>query len=299
MFNTGDNMKICTLCPRRCGVDRTKTVGRCGCGEEMRIARAALHFGEEPPISGTNGSGTIFFGGCSLGCIFCQNSEISRTATGRVYTVNDLAEEIKSLEEQGAHNINFVTGTQYADRIIEALCIYRPDIPVVWNTGGYETVETVEMLSDYVDIWLPDLKYAASEKAERYSKAPDYPDTAFRAVRRMIELSGPLEKDEKGIAVKGVLIRHLILPSNTKNSIAVLERIAEEFGTEIPVSLMSQYTPHGDISGHPEINRRITRREYDKVCAVAMELGIGEYTQELSSAEESYIPEFNLEKRPL
>lgn len=292
-------MKNCTLCPRRCGIDRTKNAGRCGCSVEMRIARAALHFGEEPPISGTKGSGTIFFGGCSLGCCFCQNSEISREATGRAYTVPQLAEEIKRLEAQGAHNINFVTGTHYADKIIEALCMYRPNIPVVWNTGGYETLETVEILKDYVDIWLPDIKYAISEKAEKYSKAPDYPEVTFEAVRRMIEISGPLKTDEKGIAQRGVLIRHLILPSNTKNSIAVLKRIAAEFGTEIPVSLMSQYTPHGDISDYPEINRRITRREYDKVCAKALELGIGEYTQELSSAEESYIPEFNLEKRPL
>lgn len=264
----------------------------------MRIARAALHFGEEPPISGTKGSGTIFFGGCTLGCRYCQNSEISRCATGKVYTVPQLAEAIKSLEEHGAHNINFVTGTQYAHKIIEALDIYRPDIPVVWNTSGYETIETIEMLKDYVDIWLPDIKYAINEKAEKYSLALDYPEVAFAAVKRMIELSGPLQTDENGIAYKGVLIRHLILPSNTKNSIAVLERIVSEIGTEVPVSLMSQYTPHGEISEYPEINRRITRREYDKVCTKALELGIGEYTQELSSAEESYIPEFDLD-RPL
>ncbi len=276
--------------------DRTKTAGLCGCKEEIRIARAALHFGEEPPISGKNGSGTIFFGGCSLRCCFCQNSEISRVATGKAYTVQQLAEEIKNLEAQGAHNINFVTGTQYTDSIIEALKIYRPNIPIVWNTGGYETTDTVERLSEYVDIWLPDIKYALPEKAEKYSKASDYPEIAFAAVRRMLELSGILKTDENGIAEKGVLIRHLILPSNTKNSIAVLERIAKEFGNEVPVSLMSQYTPHGDISEYPEINRRITEREYDKVCAKALELGIKGYTQERSSATESYIPEFNLEK---
>lgn len=262
----------------------------------MRIARAALHFGEEPPISGTKGSGTIFFGGCSLGCRYCQNSEISREATGRVYTVQQLAETIKDLEAQGAHNINFVTGTQYTCEIIKALDIYRPNIPIVWNTSGYETLETIELLKDYVDIWLPDIKYAISEKAERYSLAPDYPETAFAAVGRMLEISGPLKTDENGIAQKGVLIRHLILPSNTKNSIAVLERIASEFGTAVPVSIMSQYTPHGDISQLPEINRKITRREYDKVCTKALELGIGEYTQELTSATESWIPEFYLEK---
>lgn len=276
--------------------DREKTAGRCGCRTEIRIARAALHFGEEPPISGINGSGTVFFGGCSLRCCFCQNSEISREATGRVYTVQQLAEEIKNLEAQGAHNINFVTGTHYADSIMAALDIYRPDIPIVWNTGGYETTDTIERLSKYVDIWLPDIKYALPEKAEKYSKAPDYPEIAFAAVRRMLELSGILKTDENGIAESGVLIRHLILPSNTKNSIAVLERIAEEFGNEVPVSLMSQYTPHGKISDYPEINRKITGREYDKVCAKALELGIKGYTQERSSATESYIPEFNLEK---
>ncbi len=289
-------MKNCTLCPRRCGADRTKTAGLCGCTDEIRIARAALHFGEEPPISGTKGSGTIFFAGCSLGCRYCQNSEISREAIGRVYTAEQLAKEIKSLEEQGAHNINFVTGTHYTEQIIEALEIYRPNIPVVWNTGGYENLETVERLSDYVDIWLPDIKYALNEKAEKYSRAPDYPQIAFAAVKRMLELSDSLSTDKNGIAEKGVLIRHLILPSNTKNSIAVLERIAEEFGNEVPVSLMSQYTPHGDILDFPEINRRITKREYDKVCTKALELGIKGYTQELSSADECYIPEFKLEK---
>ncbi len=289
-------MKNCTLCPRKCNADRSKKAGACGCKDEIRIARAALHFGEEPPISGTKGSGTIFFAGCSLRCCFCQNSEISREAVGKIYTVSELAEEIKNLEAQGAHNISFVTGTHYADLIIEALNIYRPGIPIVWNTGGYETLETVERLKGFVDIWLPDLKYAISEKAEKYSKAPDYPDTAFAAVRRMLDLSGTLQADENGIAKKGVLIRHLILPSNTKNSIAVIERIAKEFGNEVPLSLMSQYTPHGNISEYPEINRRITKREYDKVCAKALELGIKGYTQELSSAKESYIPEFNIEK---
>ncbi len=262
----------------------------------MRIARAALHFGEEPPISGTKGSGTVFFGGCTLRCRYCQNSEISREATGRVYTSDQLAKEIKHLEAQGAHNINFVTGTQYIDEIIEALEIYRPNIPIVWNTGGYETADTIEKLKEYVDIWLPDIKYAVSEKAEKYSNAPDYPETAFAAVGKMLRISGPLITDNNGIAQKGVLIRHLILPSNTKNSIAVLERIAEEFGADVPVSIMSQYTPHGSIEEFPEINRRITKREYDKVCMRALELGIKGFTQGLSSAEESYIPEFNLEK---
>lgn len=290
-------MKSCRLCPRKCGADRTKMAGHCGCGDEMRIARVALHFGEEPPISGINGSGTIFFGGCSLGCRYCQNSEISREATGRVYTVEQLAEEIKSLESQGAHNINFVTGTQYAEHIVKALEIYRPQIPILWNCGGYEAIETIELLKNYVNIWLPDIKYAIGEKAERYSNAPDYPDIAFAAVERMVELSGGLKTDENGIAQSGVLIRHLILPSNTKNSIAVLERIHEKFGSSVPLSLMSQYTPHGDISDLPEINRRITEREYNKVCTKALELGLSGYTQELSSASEAYIPVFNLDKK--
>ncbi len=290
-------MKSCRLCPRECGADRIKGVGICGCGDEMRVARAALHFGEEPPISGANGSGTIFFGGCSLRCRYCQNSEISREATGKVYTVEQLAEEIKNLEAQGAHNINYVTGTHYAEQIVKALEIYRPQIPIVWNCGGYETIETIELLKDYVNIWLPDIKYAIAEKAERYSNAPDYPETAFAAVEHMVELSGALETNEKGIAQKGVLIRHLILPSNTRNSIAVLERIYEKFGNSIPISLMSQYTPHGDIADLPEINRRITEREYNKVCAKMLELGLNGFTQELSSASETYIPEFNLDKQ--
>lgn len=260
----------------------------------MRIARIAPHFGEEPPISGTKGSGTVFFGGCNLGCCFCQNSMISVKPTGKPYTPRMLADSIKALEETGVHNISFVTGTQYVEGIIETLNIYRPGVPIVWNCSGYETLETVDKLAEFVDIWLPDIKYAISEKAAKYSNAPDYPQVAFDAVERMLAHSGVLETDEEGIAKKGVLIRHLVLPGNTKNSIAVLTEIAQRFGNEVPVSIMSQYIPCGDAEKFPEINRRVTAREYDKVCAAAQELEINGFTQEMTSATKAWIPDFDV-----
>lgn len=286
----------CSLCPRHCLVNRENSVGFCKCSDEMTIARIAPHFGEEPPISGSRGSGTVFFSGCSLGCCYCQNSVISCGPVGKKYSPERLADEIKKLEATGVHNISFVTGSHYAFQIYKAMKLYRPSVPVVWNSSGYETTETVEMLSEFVDIWLPDIKYAIPEKAKRYSNAEDYAQYAFPAVELMLQKNGPLALNNEGIAQKGVLIRHLVLPSNTKNSIAVLEEISKRFGNEVPVSIMNQYVPCGRADLFPEINRKVTRREYDKVCAKALELGINGFTQLSSSATKDWIPDFDTEK---
>lgn len=257
--------------------------------KEIHVALTSLHMWEEPPISGTNGSGAVFFSGCPLGCVYCQNQDISRGAVGKSYSPSQLAEAFHALEEQGAHNINLVTGTHFIPQIIEAFGIYRPSVPVVWNCSGYETLEALEMLAPYVDIWLPDYKYGLSETAARYSRAPDYPETALAAIKRMRSLC-PENIIENGIMRKGMIIRHLILPGNLRNSVAALRKLAAEL-PETPVSLMSQYTPpRGLPEGFSEINRPITRHEYDRICALADQLGITGYTQELAAADSAYVP---------
>ncbi len=288
-------MNGCSLCPRRCGADRSSGAsGFCGAADTMRIARAAPHMWEEPPISGSKGSGTIFFCGCSLGCVFCQNHDISRGGpVGREVTSRELAQIMSELEAQGVHNINFVTGTHFIPQIIAALEIYRPSVPIVWNTGGYETEDAVDMLAPWVDIWLPDYKYALSEPAEKYSAAPDYPVTAMKALRLMRSRQPENIYDREGMLRKGVIVRHLVLPLNVRNSIAVLERIAEEL-PGVPVSLMSQYTPVVSDPRYPELNRRITAREYDKVCARMAELDLEGFIQERESSTGEFIPRWEL-----
>ena len=259
---------ICTLCPRKCGVDRTEKTGYCGSGAALHIARAKLHFWEEPPISGNRGSGTVFFTGCSLKCAFCQNSVISQEDThGRDFTVEEFIGVMKDLEGQGAHNINLVTPTHFAGEIAEALRQYKPKVPVVWNCGGYESVETLRMLEGLVDVYLPDFKYAENDLAVEVSGAPNYKETALAAIKEMVRQTGENGYSPEGILLKGVIIRHLILPAHTRNSIAVLDLIAKEF-PGIPVSLMSQYTPAGRVLTEERfkmLNRRITLREHRKV----------------------------------
>jgi len=288
-------MISCKLCPRKCGAQRTVEVGNgfCHMPERVHTAQIMLHMWEEPPISGEKGSGAVFFSGCPLGCVFCQNHDISRGAVGKSCTPEELAEAFRSLEEQGAHNINLVTGTHFIPQIIEALNIYRPHIPVVWNSSGYETVEAVEMLSAYVDIWLPDYKYGLSETAEKYSRAPDYPETALAAIMRMRSYC-PENIIENGIMKKGMIIRHLILPASIRNSAAALRRLASNL-PDTPVSLMSQYTPPKELGAEfAEINRPITQHEYDRICALAEQLSITGYTQELSAADSVYVPVWDI-----
>lgn len=237
----------CRLCPRECGVDRSKSVGFCGRSDELTVARSDLHFWEEPPISGKRGSGTVFFTGCSLRCIFCQNHEISTGDNfGRRVSPKELSDMFFELIEKGAHNINLVTPTHYADKIAEALSIKKLPVPVVYNCGGYEKIETLKMLEGLVDIYLPDFKYAEKELGQKLSKVSDYPCVCEKAIEEMLRQQPENIYDEDGLMQKGVIIRHLILPLHTKNSIKVLERISERFPST-PVSLMAQYTPIGSL----------------------------------------------------
>jgi len=288
-------MMTCSLCPRRCDAarDSQRGDGFCAMPVDMYVALVSLHMWEEPPISGTNGSGTIFFSGCPLGCVFCQNHEISRRPAGKLYTPEQLSHTFRLLEERGAHNISLVTGTHYIPMIIAAFRLYRPKIPVVWNSGGYETPESIDALAPYVDIWLPDYKYGLTEAAAKYSNAPDYPETAMAAIMRMRSHT-PENVLEDGIMKKGVIVRHLILPGNLRNSAAALRRIASKLpGT--PVSLMSQYVPpEGLPEEFAEINRTLSEREYERICDLALQLGIDGYTQELDAADSGYVPKWDI-----
>lgn len=290
-------LEHCTLCPRRCGAKRSSLSGngRCGVGADAVVARAALHFWEEPCISGTRGSGAVFFTGCPLGCIFCQNYAISRKKQiGKTVSPDRLAQIFENLTAQGAHNINLVTPTHFVPAILEALSIHRPTVPVVYNCGGYESLETLKLLEGHVDIYLPDFKYAEGSLAAELSDAPDYPETAEIAIREMIRQTGPAEYDADGIMTHGTIVRHLILPGHTKNSIAVLDWLAQNLPEGVPVSLMAQYVPCGRAAEFPPLDRRITKREYEKVQDHLFSLGLDGYVQERESASKSYIPPFDL-----
>ncbi len=285
----------CRLCPRECGADRTQETGFCGGGNGIRAARAALHLWEEPCISGTNGSGTVFFSGCHLQCCFCQNEPISTGNDGKNISPERLAEIFLELQEQGAHNINLVTASHLLPWIIEALTIAKPDlqIPVVYNCGGYESVESIAALDGLVDIFLPDFKFFSSETASAYANAPDYPEVAERAIAQMLSQTGK-PVIENGLMKRGCIIRHLVLPSHRHESIALLHHLAERFGTDqFLLSLMSQYTPMQEFPVHPELNRRITKMEYNSVMKAAQDLGFSGYFQDKSSAQSSYTPDFD------
>ena len=282
----------CTLCPRNCRVDRAGTAGYCGMGQNARVARAALHFWEEPCISGVRGSGTVFFSGCTLRCAYCQNHEISHLRQGKDVTAAHLAGLFKNLAEQGAHNVNLVTGTQFVPVILEALSIYKPPVPVVWNSGGYEKIETLRLLEGAVDIYLPDFKHLAPRLSALCAGAPDYGEVAGAAIAEMLRQAGPPVYDADGMMRKGVLIRHLILPGCTGDSMNILSFIAEHF-PGVPVSLMRQYTPE-PWCHIPGLNRRITDKEYQRVLARFQALGLEGYLQEEESADAHYTPAFDL-----
>ncbi|MBQ7596643.1 MAG: radical SAM protein [Clostridia bacterium] len=285
----------CSACPRRCNADRDVSPGFCKTGSGFRAARAALHFWEEPCISGTNGSGTVFFSGCNLKCVYCQNYEVSHNCFGKDISDERLLRIFSELKAQGAHNINLVNPTHYAKRLAPLLKANPVDIPVVYNTSGYESVETLKELAGAVDIYLTDLKYYDPEISKKYSMAEDYFDTAFSAIKEMKTQQPRDVFDKNGIMQKGVIIRNLILPGNISQSIKVLDVIAETFGTDTIVSLMSQYTPFGEAKNLPPLNRRITKREYKTVVKHLDSLGFENvFVQELSSAKEEYIPPFDL-----
>ena len=292
-------MFICNLCPRKCNTQRKALThsgkGFCNMGENPVIARAALHFWEEPPISGTNGSGTIFFSGCNLKCVFCQNEDISSGCFGKEITVERLREIYLELINKGAHNINLVTGTHFINAIAKSLEEPLP-VPVVYNCGGYESVNSLKLLENKVQIYLPDLKYADDELAIKYSDAPDYFEIATNAIKEMYRQVGNCEFDEDGIMTKGVIIRHLILPNNLENTKRVIDWVKENFNDgEVLFSLMSQFTPNKTCK-IPELSRRLTQEEYDEIEDYLFLSGIEDgFMQELSSAKEEYIPPFNLE----
>lgn len=285
---------ICTLCPRNCGAERTAESGAgvCRMGIQPKIARAALHMWEEPCISGTRGSGAVFFSGCGLRCVFCQNEAISQQGEGKIVTPARLAEIFRELEAQGAHNINLVTAAHFVPAVLEALNLYRPNIPIVYNSSGYESIETLRMLSGIVDIYLPDYKYIDPNMAAMLSGARDYPDVAFAAIAEMIRQTGAPVYDENGMMQRGTLIRHLVLPGLTGDSMKILTRISDEF-PGIPVSLMGQYTPCGRALSMPGMDRKIKKKEYARVLAHMEAIGLDGYRQELGSADGAFIPSFD------
>ena len=328
--------QYCTLCPHRCGIDRTSGhLGRCRVPADLYIARAALHYWEEPCISGTCGSGTVFFSGCNLGCVFCQNHSIAKADIGRKVSIARLSEIFLELQEKGAANINLVTPTHYVPSIAEALQTAKADglrIPIVYNTGGYESVETLRLLDGLVDIYLPDFKYMDPALSTRYSHAADYPDVTKAALAEMYRQVGdpkffapetqdisinmddlsqdpsetidptsvdtPHAIDDEPILLmkKGIIVRHLALPGCEDDSRAVLRYLYETYGDHIYISIMNQYTPLPHVAAYPELNRRITDEEYDRLTDYAVDLGIENgFIQEGETAEESFIPEFDYE----
>lgn len=298
IWNNG--MQACMLCPRRCGVDRTKgQTGFCGQTNQLKVARAALHMWEEPCISGTRGSGTVFFSGCSLRCVFCQNHTIAEGRVGKTITVERLAEIFLELQGKGAHNLNLVTAGHFVPQVIEALDMAKGrglSLPVVYNTGAYEEVDTLRLLEGYVDIYLPDLKYVDAGLSEKYSHAPDYFHKARAAIVEMVRQVGEPRMTEEApqLMTKGVIVRHLLLPGCTRDSMRVLDYLLSEYKDCIYISLMNQYTPLSHVSAYPELQRKVTKREYEKVINYALKLGLEKgFVQEGDTAKESFIPDFD------
>lgn len=291
--------KECRLCPRACGADRTAgKTGFCGMSASLFVSRASLHMWEEPPISGERGSGTVFFAGCPLGCVFCQNAEISHEKHGKEISAERLAEIFLELQEKGAHNINLVTATHYTPHVIEALEKAKKNglaIPVVYNCGGYESVETLRMLRGYIDIYLPDFKYISPELAARYSLCRDYPERAKEALAEMVAQTGAPVFDESGMLRHGTVVRHLVLPGCVKDSMDVIKYLHETYGNDIYISIMSQYTPSERLRARfPELARKLTKYEYGKVVRFAAEIGVERgFTQYGEAAAESFIPSFD------
>ena len=290
----------CTLCPRNCGANRLAgQTGYCGMPAQVHAARAALHLWEEPCLTGSTGSGTVFFSGCNMKCVFCQNHDIAIGETGKEITVSRLAEIFLELQQKGAANINLVTPTHYIPQIREALILAKGNdlhLPIVYNTGGYEKKEALQLLDGLIDIYMPDMKYYSPELSTRYSFAPDYFTMACNALSEMYRQTGVCTFDEQGIMTQGVLVRHLILPGQTKDSKKILRYLHNTYGNNIWISIMNQYTPLEHVSHIPELNRRVTDNEYERLIDYAIRLGIeNAFIQEGETAEESFIPPFNLE----
>ena len=284
----------CNICPRKCNVERSTEKGMCGMPDTFVVARASKHFWEEPPVSGKNGSGTVFFSGCNLGCVYCQNYEISHGGKGKEISDSRLTEIFDELIASEVHNINLVNPTHYALRLKKVLEDYRSSVPVVYNSSGYERVSTLKGLEGLIDIYLPDLKYIKEERAGKYSNAPDYFDCASRALIEMKKQCPENIYDGEGIMQKGLIVRHLILPKNTNQSIDILSWIKNNLGEDTTVSLMSQYTPYGKVEEFKELQRKITAREYEKVLSAAENMGFKNlFMQDFDSSDEKFIPDFD------
>lgn len=300
MIQEWSKLESCTLCPRECKVNRNKgQKGYCRQSNEIMAARAALHMWEEPCISGERGSGTVFFSGCAMQCVFCQNHTIAAAETGKIITVERLAEIFLELQEKNAANINLVTAGHFIPQIIDAIKTARShglSIPIVYNTSSYEKAETIAMLDGYVDIYLPDFKYWDEAIAKRYSNAPDYRFYAQKAIEEMVRQTGECCFDEDGYLTKGVVVRHLVLPGYTEDSKKIIRYLHETYGDTIYISIMNQYTPLPYVENYPEINRKISEEEYDSVVDDAIEAGVENgFIQEDETATESFIPQFDCE----
>ncbi|MBQ9210620.1 MAG: radical SAM protein [Clostridia bacterium] len=283
---------ICTLCPRRCGKDRSLQPGFCGLGEQMLIARIAPHLWEEPPISGKRGTGAVFFSGCTLRCAYCQNGDISHRNQGQPFTPRQLADSLQRLEEMGMQSISFITATPFLPQILEALECYRPALPLVWNSSGYERLETLRRLEGVIDVYLPDLKHYSSRMGALCAKAPDYFDIASAALQEMCRQTGVPIYNEEGIMTRGTLIRHLILPSLTGESLKLLTWVKDTLPPGTPVSLMRQYIPYNGVS-IPGLDRRVTEKEYRRVRDHMLALDLPGFLQEPEAADPNFVPVFN------
>lgn len=294
-----DLLKSCTLCPRNCGIDRRIKVGYCGAGINIKAAKAFLHRWEEPCISGTKGSGTIFFSYCNMGCIFCQNYNISHEGAGKEISIQRLCDIFLELQYQGAHNINLVTPTHYIPQIKEALIMAKDiglKIPIVYNSGGYEKVESLKLLDGLIDIYLPDIKYFSSKISSKYSKAPDYFDYASKAVLEMYRQVGNPIFDENMIMKRGIMIRHLMLPGCLFDSKKIIDWVIDNLPKEVYLNIMCQYTPLGKASDYPELNKKLNKKHYDSLIEYALSKGLENgFFQDFDSADEEYVPDFNLE----
>ncbi len=277
----------CTLCPLKCGADREKQAGRCGV-KGLSIAKYYLHPYEEPPICHTNGAGAVFFCGCSLRCVFCQNYEVSRARRGKAVSPRELAQIFRGLEEAGADSLDLVTGDHVADRLAEALSYYKPNIPVVFNSGGYISLRAIELLEPFIDIWMPDCKFFSKELSKRYTGRADYFEVASAALSRMAKKPALWDGNK---LLTGIMVRHLVLPGCTSDSLKILDFLKDILPADAPLSIMRQYTPMGEIEGFPELQRKITAREYRRVVDYALALGFTRiYTQGKESASASFVP---------
>ncbi len=292
-----ESLKNCKLCPRQCGIDRTAgETGFCGASDTVKVARIALHFWEEPCISGSSGSGTVFFSHCTLKCVFCQNYDISTCHKGREISVSELADGFISLQNQGANNINLVTATHFIPQIKKAIDIARKNglyLPILYNTSGYETVETIRSLEGYIDIYMPDFKYFDDKYALRYSKAPDYSNIARSAIAEMVRQTGPVIINENGIMERGTLVRHLMLPGLMLDSKRVMDYLFNTYGNDIYISLMCQYTPLPHVKEFPELDKKVDMKKYNALVDYCSSHGMEQvFIQDEESAQESFIPPF-------